>query len=108
MSHRKAKKTPQAFADLRQAARYLTLQQNERLATRFAASAEVTFQKLAAMPSLGAFLDTTLLKAPGIRTWTVKGFERYVIIYREIAGGIEVLRVVHGSRNWQEFLEQDE
>lgn len=105
MSHRKAKKTPQAFADLRQAARYLTIQQNQRLALRFAASAEMTFQKLAAMPTLGAFLDTKLLKAPGIRTWTVKGFERYVILYREISGGIEVLRVVHGSRNWEELIE---
>jgi len=57
------------------------------------------------MPSLGAILDTALLNAPGIRTWTVKGFERYVILYREIAGGIEVLRVIHGSRNWEEWIE---
>jgi toxin ParE1/3/4 len=28
----------------------------------------------------------------------------YLIAYREIAGGVEVVRVLHGARRWQEFL----
>lgn len=99
-----ARKTPQAFADLRQAARYLTIQQSERLANRFAASAEQTFLMLAAMPTMGALLETKLDQVAALRTWTIKGFERYVILYREITGGIEVLRILHGSRNWEELI----
>ncbi len=105
MSPRKVKKSSTAYTDLEAASDYFFDHGSIRTGQRFLDATEATFQKLAAMPSLGAFLDTKLLKAPGIRTWTVKGFERYVILYREIAGGIEVLRVVHGSRNWEELIE---
>ena len=105
MSPRKVKKSSTAYADLEVASDYFFDHGSLRAGQRFLIAAETTFQKLATMPSLWAFLDTKLLKAPGIGTWTVKGFERYVILYREIAGGIEVLRVVHGSRNWEELIE---
>lgn len=28
----------------------------------------------------------------------------YLIAYREIAGGVEIVRVLHGARQWQELL----
>lgn len=108
MSPRRVKKSSTAYADLEAASDYFFDDVSIRIGHRFLDATEATFQKLASMPSLGAFLDTKLLKTPGIRTWTVKGFERYVILYREIADGIEVLRVVHGSRNWEDILDHSE
>ena len=107
MKRPKARKSLKAYADLREAAWYLEEQQNERLALRFIDAAEKTFLKLASMPSLGAFIDTQQLFTIGVRTWVVKGFERYVILYREIRDGIEVLRVLHGARKWEEMLDEE-
>jgi plasmid stabilization system protein ParE len=34
-----------------------------------------------------------------LRVFRVAGFERMLILYRPLPEGIEILRVVHGSRN---------
>ena len=39
--------------------------------------------------------------APGLRYLPVR---RYLILYREITGGIEVVRVVHGARDIQVLM----
>jgi toxin ParE1/3/4 len=36
----------------------------------------------------------------GIRLWRIRGFERYLILYRPIPDGIEVIRVLHAARGW--------
>ena len=36
---------------------------------------------------------------PGLRRWRVRGFENFLIFYRPIDDGIEVLRVLHGQRD---------
>jgi len=33
------------------------------------------------------------------RTWPLKGFERYLIFYRPLSDGVEILRVTHGARD---------
>lgn len=43
--------------------------------------------------------DFTTPGLEGIRSWVVKGFENYIVFYREIPGAIEVLRVLHGARD---------
>ncbi len=40
------------------------------------------------------------------RVW-VTGFEKILILYRSIEDGIEVLRVVHGSRNVKRLLRRE-
>jgi plasmid stabilization system protein ParE len=42
----------------------------------------------------------------GIRTWRVPGFKKYLIIYRPINEAIEVLAVLHGSRNLRARLRE--
>jgi len=34
-----------------------------------------------------------------VRVWPVKGFERYLIFYRALADGVEILQVIHSARN---------
>ena len=46
-------------------------------------------------------------EAPGprsLRVFRVTGFEKILILYRPFEDGIEVLRVVHGSRNVQRLI----
>ncbi len=38
----------------------------------------------------------------------MKGFESLLVFYREIPEGIEVIRVLHGARELQALLDNDE
>jgi toxin ParE1/3/4 len=37
--------------------------------------------------------------------WRVRGFERYLIFYRPTDDGIDVVRVLHGSRDIESLFE---
>lgn len=99
-------KTPLALTDLRDIAEYLQKMQDERLALRFLEAAEKTFTKLTQMPAIGSMFQSERL-AMEVRTRLVKGFEKYVIIYRQIPDGIEVIRVLHTSRQWKKLFEEE-
>jgi len=107
MSRPFVKKTPRAYADLEQAADYLQNKVNAKLALRFLDSAETTFQRLAQMPSLGAVCEIEGADQSTIRTWQIKGFDKYIVFYRELRNGIEVIRVLHGAQDWQSHFEDE-
>jgi len=44
----------------------------------------------------------------GVRMWRVKGFRRYLIFYRPIEDGIEIVRVIHSSRDIAALFGEDE
>jgi|GEM_PF-3210350 toxin ParE1/3/4 len=54
---------------------------------------EQKFQALSAQPNMGRGRDEL---AESLRSLPVG---RYVIFYRPIAGGVEIIRVLHGSRD---------
>ena len=68
-------------------------------AERFLESVEVSFVALARMPHMGATRRFRNPKFAAVRMWPIKGFENYLIFYRPLEPGIEVLRVVHGARD---------
>ena len=37
--------------------------------------------------------------AHSMRVWRVEGFERYLILYRSVEHRIDIVRVLHGSRD---------
>lgn len=39
-----------------------------------------------------------------LRLFRVSGFERMLILYRPLTAGVDILRVIHGSRNLQALL----
>ena len=50
------------------------------------------------------------VKHPGLeelRVFRVNGFERILILYRPHPEGVDILRVVHGSRNLQAFFRRE-
>jgi toxin ParE1/3/4 len=67
-----------------------------RAADRLVAAIRKKCAFYARFPGLGILRDDF---APNLRCFVVK---RYVLFYRELAGAIEILRVLHGSRDRQD------
>lgn len=72
---------------------------NPDAAERFLGSVEATFELLAENPLLGAPCAFDHPSAHGLRRWTIRGFKRYVIFYRPLSDGIEVIRLLHAARD---------
>lgn len=100
MPRSRVDKRPQAIRDLAEAAVYLAEESgSEDLAFRFLDAAEATFKRLAVMPEAGAarrYRDPELAR---VRMCRVAGFGRYLTFYRPTERGVEVIRVIHGSRD---------
>jgi toxin ParE1/3/4 len=106
VARKSVKKTPRAYTDIEQIADYLHGKVGAKLALRFLDAAESTSQMLARMPTLGAKCERGPTSSKILRTWQVKGFEKYLIFFRELRSGIEVIRVLHGSQEWEKHLEE--
>src|SRR6266446_648948 len=95
---------PQAEQDLEDLALYLG-QNSPAAATRFLDAAERTFGLLAVMSGLGAPYPLTNPNLQGLRHHSVQGFRNHLIFYLPISDGIEVIRVLHGTRDISSILE---
>src|ERR1043166_101552 len=91
-------KMPQAAADLVEIAAFIA-EDNPEAAERFLHAAEAAFGMMASMPSVGRVYRVQSPAAQGMRVWRVEGFERYVILYRVVQSRVEIVRVLHGSRD---------
>ena len=89
------------FCDLQTAARFI--QQDNPLAARlFLEAAYDSFEFLSQHPGLGR--QRADLGFPQVRSWRIAGFQRYLIFYRELPGGIQIWRVLHGARDLEQTL----
>lgn len=95
-----------ASGDLSEAFAYIGAD-SVRNADRFLQSARETFLRLAEMPGMGRIYGQPLAGGDTLRVWHVKGFENWLIFYRPVDGGIEVIRVLHGARDLDSVLEED-
>ena len=82
-------------------------QDNLEAAHRFLAAADGTFQQLAETPGLGRLREVSNPDLKGLRSWRIRGFENWLVFYRPIEDGIEVIRVLHGARDIEGVLEED-
>jgi toxin ParE1/3/4 len=73
-------------------------------AHRFLREAEATFQRLVVNPGMGPRYEPEDPLFEGVRFFPVSRFKKYLVFYRPIEGGIEVLRVLHGARDIQGLL----
>ena len=76
-------------------------------ARRFRELAEDTFRRLAGMPGMGAHYDHEHPALADLRFFPVTRFKSYLVFYRPIAGGIEVVRVLHGARDIHGILAEE-
>ena len=98
--------TEQAEADFKDHFAYLTPGNPDR-ALAFFGAARDAFVQLAAMPKLGVRRSFFLPRLQELRMWPVPGFRQYLIFYRPLSDGLEIIRVLHHSRDIAAALEDD-
>ena len=105
MARSRVDKRPQAIRDLVEVASHLAEESgSDDLAFRFLDAAEASFKQLTTMPAMGVarkFRDPDL---EGVRMWRITGFESYLTFYRPNERGVEIIRVIHGSRDIEELF----
>lgn len=98
--------TGQADADVANQVEYLLHHAGPATALRFIDNAERAFEQLRAMPGLGALVGLDELPYEDVRRWHVDGFDRVLVLYRVVADGVEVIRVLHTSRDIAALLRE--
>lgn len=98
---------PSANRDLVTIFRHYARQAGMRVADRFFAEAEATFARLADMPGMGARYQPDEPRYADLRYFPVSRFRMYLVFYRPVPGGIEVLRVLHGARDIRGILAEE-
>jgi toxin ParE1/3/4 len=98
---------PKADQDLDEQAYYYATEAGPEVGHRFLLSAHDTFSLLATQPHMGWHPKLRHPHLRRVQVFRVSGFERMLILYRPIESGIEVLRVVHGSRNVQALFKKE-
>jgi toxin ParE1/3/4 len=99
---------PAADRDLDDQAAYLAREASLETAFRFYDAAAATFGNLSRMPGIGEQWDSPKPRLTGLRVFRVKGFERHLVFYRPVEGGIEILRVLHAARDIDSVLDRDD
>ena len=67
------------------------------LGRRFLTAVRKEVLRLSKTPDLGESFELPNNDVPGLRVLSVAGFRNHLIFYREVAAGIEVIRVRHGA-----------
>jgi toxin ParE1/3/4 len=72
-------------------------------AERFLESAEYTFNQLATTPNISKILQLPdILK---VRQWRIKKFKEYLVFYIFREQKVEILRVLHGAIDLENFVD---
>ena len=97
-------KKPEVWRDLLSHVDFIS-RDNADAAERFLDAVEATFDFLAENPMLGGLCIFNHPAAHGLRRWSTRGFKRYIIFYRPLNDGIEVVRLLHASRDAETAFE---
>ena len=97
-------RNPRVEQDLDDLSLYIA-QTNLRAALRFLDAAERTFTRLARRPTLGSLWETSNPEYAQLKVWSVQGFENHLVFFRQIDGGIEIIRVLHAARDIESIFE---
>ncbi len=93
----KVRFNPKAKADLQSAVRYIAAH-NKKASRRWAATVRENCAKLGDTPGLGVPKPEL---GPDVRMLVVGSF---LVFYETGTNGVEILRIFHGARDWQEIL----
>jgi toxin ParE1/3/4 len=99
---------PAANRDLVEAYRYYAREAGRRVADRFFARSEETFQRLASLPGSGAVYEPAASVVAGLRYFPIAKFPDRLVFYRPIEDGVEIYRVLHGARDLEGLLESED
>lgn len=94
-------KRPRALSDLAEIWGYIA-DDSEAQADAFVAKIDAKFKTLAKQPGIGRLRDEL---AADLRSLPIG---RYVIFYLSLANGVEIIRVLHGSRDIVTLFHDDD
>jgi toxin ParE1/3/4 len=80
---------------------------NPAAADRVFLSAEKTFESIASMPEMGTKYRSKRSELNGVRFFPIKQYHNYIIYYRQLSNGIEILRILHGHMDKPRHLEPE-
>ena len=103
----KINKRPIVIQDLIEQATYIA-EDNLDASDRFLMAAEDTFNFLGTMPAIGRLSGFTHPRLVDVRQYAIKGFNNFLVFYRITHDGVDILRVLHGSRDLEALLEGDD
>jgi toxin ParE1/3/4 len=92
-----------ARADVERIASHIA-KDHVRAAIGFILAAKAAFERLAEIPGLGPEWEPRIAKYPDLRFWPITRYRNYLVLYRPIAGGVRILRVMHGARDVNRVL----
>ncbi len=98
---------PAANRDLVTIFRQYVREAGIRVADRFFAEAEATLARVASMPGMGTRYEPEEPLYADLRYFPISRFRMYLVFYRPISGGIEVLHVLHGARDIARILAEE-
>jgi toxin ParE1/3/4 len=90
---------PGADRDLDEYGDHLAREASVDMGLRFFDAARQTFALLGTRQNMGWLSRVNYPGLEGLRVFRVGGFEQMLVCYRPPSKGVEILRVVHGSRN---------
>lgn len=90
-----------AVEDIDEHAAYIA-ERNTRAAYRFLDKVEETFGVLRRHPRIGSRRFDRIVT--GLRGWPVSGFESYVVLYFVTRSAVQIVRIVHASRDLEALL----
>ena len=93
---------PEAEEDIESHGDYI-FERNPSAALRFADAVNETIKMLLRNPNLGERLSTD--SSGQIRFRTISGFKNYLIFYRRVDTVLEIIRVLHGARDYEDLFE---
>jgi toxin ParE1/3/4 len=73
-------------------------------ADRFLDAVEHTFQQLARMPDLGRNRRFSNSALKDLRSFPIRDFNNYLAFYQPTLKGVQVLHVLHGARDLEDFF----
>ena len=98
---------PRAGQDLDDQAYFFATHASPDIGHRFLLAAHETFSLLATQPRMGWPCRVKHAALAPLRVFRVSGFERMLVLYRPLQDGVDILRVVDGSRDLNAFLRRE-
>ena len=86
---------------------YYFAQHAPEVESRFYLAFDKTVQQLLRSPALGERCRFRSLATKSMRIWQVDGFSNYLIFYRQGGDQLEILRVLHGARDYETMFNEE-
>ena len=98
---------PRADQDIDEHLNFLAGESGIDTALRFFDAVQDACERLLKMPEMGAPREDLTSTLPLLRMWPISAFPKYLIFYQPVHSGIDVVRVIYGTRDIPTLFEEE-